>query len=470
MYVLFLILGAIVQYSLWKKEKFSALFIFHATFLLYYVAVPTLVFIFNSSLTIKPGRFTYYILGSSFDDYYKGFGITIFSYLTILASVFIRYAYNKGKKPRLEKNLENSFFPMKIVYRYGWFFLLVGGGSVLMFFREFGGFRAALVFADTLRYAGTDSSQYYGPLTALFRMLSFLVMGAAYCFKVYKDNSKSKKGNILFLVSIILSMMYLIFNSGRATIVFFLVPFVLEYVIKRNKNVILTTIFIFIGVVVTAELFDIILYQMTTGSIAVAQSNTTLMSNVVSAVNDLSFPYSNILMVTDMNELHGFRYGADYFIWIFDIIPTRIFSSIGISIPRFETLNANTSSFYYVLNPLSYGGVPTDFITLGMRQFSLAGLALNSVFYSFFAMYIDKLSQKIGSKYNLIIIRFQMLFFTFITNNDLTDIIRGNLFIFIILIMLIGINRKMKRANINEAKIIQTGPQFSIYDVRSENI
>lgn len=470
MYVLFLILGAIVQYGLWKKEKFSALFIFHATFLLYYVAVPTLVFIFNSSLTIKPGRFTYYILGSSFDDYYKGFGITIFSYLTILASVFIRFAYNKGKKPRLEKNFENSFFPMKIVYRYGLFFLLVGGGSVLMFFREFGGFRAALVFADTLRYAGTDSSQYYGPLTALFRMLSFLVMGAAYCFKVYKDNTKSKKGNILFLVSFVLSMMYLVFNSGRATIVFFLVPFVLDYSIKRNKNVILTMVGIFIGVIFTAEVFDIILYQMTTGSIALTQSNTTLLSNIVSTVNDLSFPYSNILMATDINELHGFRYGTDYFIWIFDIIPTRIFSIVGINIPRFETLNANTSSFYYVLNPFAYGGVPTDFITFGMRQLSLAGLAINSVFYSFFAMYIDKLSHKIGSKYNLIIIRFQMLFFTFITNNDLTDIIRGNLFIFIMLIMLIGINKRKKRANVIESKSMNNKLKYSMGDLRSDNI
>lgn len=470
MYVLFLILGAIIQYSLWKKEKFSALFIFHATFLLYYVVVPTLVFVFSSYLTLRPGRFTYYILGSSFEDYYKAFAITLFSYLIILSSIFIRYAYKKNKKSQLEKCLDKKYFPMKIVYRYGWFFLIVGGGSVLMFFKQFGGFRAALVFADTLRYAGTDSSQYYGPLTALFRMLSFMVMGAAYCFKVYKDNTNSKKANLLFLVSFILSIMYLIFNSGRATIVFFLVPFVLDYVIKRNKNIALTIVGLFIGVIVTAEVFDIILYQMTTGSIALNQSNTTLLSNIVSAVNDLSFPYSNILVVTDINELHGFRYGIDYFIWIFDIIPTRIFSSIGINIPRFETLNANTSSFYYVLNPLAYGGVPTDFITLGMRQFSLAGLAINSAFYSFFAMYIDKLSRKIGSKYNLIIIRFQILFFTFITNNDLTDIIRGNLFIFIMLIMLIRINRRMKRASANEAKLSINSVKYKIGKLRSGNI
>jgi hypothetical protein len=249
-------------------------------------------------------------------------------------------------------------------------------------------------------------------------------------------------------------MAFLVFNSGRGTIIFFLLPFIIAYLIKKNKNIVLPMLIIFTLAVVTAEVFDVILYQMSYGAVDLVQTNISILSNIISALNDLSFPYANMLMVNNMNELHGFRYGADYFVWIINLLPSRALDVIGISIPQLESLNQNTSLYHYLLDPTASGGVPTDFITFGMRQLSLAGLAINTVLYCFLAIYFDKLSHGIGMKDNVIIIRLQLFFFTFIVNNDLTDIIRGSLFALIMLFMLILVKRRKKRAIMHYEKLV----------------
>lgn len=428
------------------REKLSAFSIFHATFLLYYMAVPGILFFLGIDAVEGAGKFTRHIFSSDLNDFIKSFGLISFSYFILVSTYIVKHkskrSYDNKKKTRTMLDVERA---KKIVFKYGMFFLIIGGVSTLLFFYQLGGFRAALKYADILRYAGTDSSQYYGPFAAMLRMLSFLVLGAPYCFKVYSDQNNDKNSKVFFLASFCLSMMYLVFNSGRATILFFLIPFVLDYAVKRNKNVILAIISIFVLVVITAEMFDILLYQLTTGSVAIKQTGTSIISNAIKTINDLSFPFSNTIYAHQMNELYGYRYGMDYFIWIFDIIPTRIFSFLGINLPQLETMNANTSAFHYLLDPTMYGGVPTDFITIGMRQFSIIGLALNSLLFSLSAIYIDNISEYVGKDYNLILIRIQLLFFSLIANNDLTDIIRGNLFLIIMIVMVTQIRYKTSK-------------------------
>jgi len=441
LYSLLLLLSSQQQLKIWKREKISAFFIFHATFVLYYVLLPITIYLFSGVEEIVRGKFTGYILKASFEVQIRAFIYTIIAYLCL--SVVYRYK-NIFSKKTAPKGL-NVRFSYNIIFYFGIFFLVVGGGSVILFFDDLGGFQQALTFADTLRYSKTDSSQYYGAMTALYRMLAFLVMGGAYCFKICLNERKKFHIRILFWSSFILSIMYLLFNSGRATIIFFLVPFVLENVIKKGKRILITLVVMFVAVMLTAQVFDIILYQMTTGSINISSNNTSVIQNVFSAINDLSFPYSNTLLVDKMNKLFDYRMGKDYYIWIFDIVPSRLFETIGIQISETDTLNKLTSSFYYILNPYSYGGVPTDFITLGIREGGILGLIFNSTIFAIFAVYIDKISAFIGNKYSLVIIRIQMMFFSLITNNDLTDIVRGNLFIFIMIIMIFVVHKKIKK-------------------------
>lgn len=458
LYFAFLLIGILFQIKLWRKDKLSGFSIFHASFLIYYVVTPLTLAVFNNTFANLPGIFTDVVYNSDLINKINAIGFTAISYIVMLFTYFSfekkmirpRVSYLNKVNSDSGKDIRKS---MKIVFRFGIFFLVFGGGSMVLFFMELGGFKAALRFSETLRYIGTEPADYYGPMGAIFRMLSFFIMGAAYCLKLYADSVKDKKSKILFYLSFILSIMYLLFNSGRATILLFLVPFLLEPLLRKNKNIIGTLVFLFLAVILTAQLLDKVLYQLSVGGISQLQIDSNLLMSINAALQDLTFPYANTLKWTDMNHLLGYRFGQDYFVWLIDILPTRLFSLFGISIPNFDAINVNTSAYYFYTMPNLMGGVPTDFITLGLRQLHLPGLLLNSFIFSFFALYIDRLSRSIGSKYNLISIRIKLSFFTLVANNDLSAFVRGSLFIIIIIIMLMLISKKVEHVKYNSAAL-----------------
>jgi len=439
LYFSLMLLGIIFQYKLWKLGKFTAFSILHASFVLYYVAIPLVLETFAKVFIDLPGNFTYIIYQTDLNQKVHTFILITIAYFVLALSYFL---YNKGILRNVRyKNIVSNDAALRIVYRYGMFFFILGGASIILFFSELGGFKSALRFAETLRYIGTEPSNYYGPLGAMFRMLSFLIMGAAFCFKVHLDITHKTYSKVLFYISFSLSIMYLLFNSGRAPILFFIVPFILSPIIKRNRKVLSTLFLIFIGIFITAEIFDVLLYKITLGDISGMQESIPFILKINYALQDFSFPYANVLYINEMNELFDFRYGQDYFIWIINILPSRIFNLIGLTIPEFDTINVSTTAYYYYHNPNLLGGIPTDLITLGMRQFSIPGLIINSMIFSIFALKIDKLSNRLGNDYNLIIIRIKLLFFSFIGNNDISAFVRNSLFILILLFMLKQIDK-----------------------------
>lgn len=446
LYFVFLFSATVFELYLWKREKISAYSIFNATFTLYYILTPLILNLFKGFLSHQSGRFISYIYSSSTAELYGAYFISVVSYAVIVAIYFLGKSFKRQQKLKVVHSQQVEKKSMRSIMRVGMFLFFIGSLSILIFFNELGGFGAALRFSNSLRGLGSKPEDFYGPMGALFRMLSFFILGSSYCIKVYSDNDKKLRYKILFYSSFTLSIMYLLFNAGRATIIFFLIPFVLEYIRKKKKNILATLLFIFVGTIFIANIFDIFLYGLSTGNIQLDLDNMDLIDNIIAVIQDLSFPYSNIILSSKMNEMFGFRFGQDYFIWIFDILPSRILNIIGITIPDFESINNNTSLFYYIMNP-SRGGVPTDFITLGMRQLHVSGVIFNSFLFSIFALYIDGLSKKVHEKYYLIITRVDLLFFTVITNNDITSIMRNSLFIIILIIALIRVKRIKSHKN-----------------------
>lgn len=99
--------------------------------------------------------------------------------------------------------------------------------------------------------------------------------------------------------------------------------------------------------------------------------------------------------------------------------------------------------FHYSLKA-SRGGVPTDIITLGMRQLGVAGVTLNMFVFSLLALYVDKLSRRTRKENFLLVARIDLLFFSLISNNDLTAIVRGSLYIILLVFILKKVSRIKK--------------------------
>jgi len=443
LYTALLIPSAFFTIYLWKRHKFSAFGILNASFILYYILTPMILLIFPSLFSENLGRFTSIVYNSTINQQIKGLSITIVAYLVIVATYFlinmnksIKRVYRVTYAYTLDKS-------MKIIYHWGLILFFIGSISISLFFVELGGISAAISFSNSLRGLGVEPENYYGAAGALFRMLSFLILGSVYCFKIYTKQNKSMTVRLLLWSSYFFSGIYLVFNAGRLPILFFLIPFILEYFYKRNKNLFSSLILLFIGTILFANLFDLVLLSISSNNYAFIQNQNGLLENLVEAFQDLSYPYSNILMIDSMNETYGFRFGQDYFIWIFDILPSRLFSIIGINIPETISINSITSMFHYSLKA-SRGGVPTDIITLGMRQLGVAGVTLNMFVFSLLALYVDKLSRRTRKENFLLVARIDLLFFSLISNNDLTAIVRGSLYIILLVFILKKVSRIKK--------------------------
>jgi len=397
---------------------------------------------------VNLGRFTSIVYKSTLSQQIKGFILTLIAYLTIIVVYFsVNMIYsisnktiNKEYRVTYVYTLDKS---MQIIYHWGFVLFFIGAISISLFFMELGGISNAIKFSDSLRGFGVEPEKYYGAAGALFRMLSFLILGSVYCFKVYSKQNKSVTVKILLWLSYFFSGIYLIFNAGRAPILFFLLPIILEFFYARNKNLFLLLILLFVGTVLFANLFDLLLLYISNFNFVYIKNHNRLLENLVKVIQDLSYPYSNILIVDSMNDIFGFRFGRDYLIWIFDILPSRLFSVIGISIPETITINSITSMFHYSLEP-SKGGVPTDMITLGMRQLSIIGLILNTIIFSLLALYIDRLSKRTRKENFLLVARINLLFFILIPNNDLTAIVRGSLYVILLFFILKKVSRVKK--------------------------
>jgi len=396
--------------------------------------------------------------------------VTLAAYVTVLVTYYISSNKLRTRETNVFKFLTEklNLTQNKTVYRFGLFFLVVGGGAVVFFIINMGGYKNAIGLSQVLRDARTDSSLYYGPFTALARTVSVWVLGAPYCFYVYNRSEKYKKKRLLFWISFALSIVFLIFNLGRAPILFFLAPFLIDFLMRKRVNIPIALIVMFIIVALTSQLYRSVLYQMTTGTISINRNNTSIMNNVLDTASDLSYPYANLTLSSDMNETYGYRYGIDYFLWAVEILPIRIFQLVGIEIPRLDnTMNRNTTAYHYSLIPPErvyyFGGVPTDLITLGMRQFNVIGVIFNCFLFSLLSAYIYHTASSISSIYNLLIIRVNMMFFTFVSNNDLTDMVRGSLFLFIIAFMLFKIKKNASSLNTYNYKNQLPAPAPQLY-------
>lgn len=443
LYIALLILSSSFTIYIWKKHKMSAFGILNASFILYYIVIPSLLILFSSFFSANLGRFTFFIYSSTFEQQLFGFLLTVIAYFVIIITYFLVNGIS-SKRNQIDIlykfDLNNS---IKYISRWGFFLFFIGIISIILFFYELGGLREALSLSNTLRGLGSIPEKYYGATGAVFRMLSFMILGAAYCMKIYSDYSRMILTKVFLWISYFFSAIYLLFNAGRMPIIFFLLPFILDGFYKKNKNPIMYLFILFVGAALIAQTFDMLLLAISINDISIIQSDFIFKNSIIDVMQDLSFPYSNILLLDPMIESAGIRYGLDYFVWITNILPSRLFGLIGINLPEVVTINTITSMFYFEFSP-SRGGVPTDLITFGMRQMKVVGVVLNTFLFTLLALHIDKFAQRTRKEFSLLVTSVNLLFFSIVSNSDITAIVRNTLYIIILYFILRRVSRVTK--------------------------
>lgn len=361
-------------FKIFKQNNINAFSIFLFLIFFVYLVIPTLVFILGSDYQDK-----YPIIGNIFSsnvsERLKSL-IYIFMF-TLSAIIFYRitpissnqnFNYTKYIKSKIYNKAKIIGFLMLSIGLLGFFYMTYNLGGVSSLLKFSGSFR------------GEGSYEFVaGSMLSYAVILSRALLGAVYPLILIYELKKKKSVILLILFSLIVGTVYLIFNAGKLQVIIYFIPLFLYLANKignmRNKIIFYMGIALIIFWLIPK--MDSLFYYMTHGIfLSSFKDDWDFMDNIMGLIGSFTYPFSNLIIADNMNELYGMRFGLDFIVPFINIFPNKVLATFGIS--EITTLYKYTSVYYQSFVPgfLETAGVPNDIISLAFRQFSYPSLIL----------------------------------------------------------------------------------------------
>ncbi|OAS21869.1 O-antigen polymerase [Paenibacillus oryzisoli] len=440
LYSVLLIIGIYNLFTEYKHKKILNAFIFfHAAFILYYILIPifSLIFIDINSKGLK-GFILWISLGDSYDIFYA-FSYTVIAYSVFMIAYRIRFTSNikrnskdKGNSKNENRiNISDNSRVYKLAVLAGVSSLTIGVFGELLIANSLGGILNALAMGDQLRAYGSDNS-YLIPQNRLFAIVLMVSSLASTYFLVYALRIKrSVCVLVILLISIFASIFLLFINAGRLGVLLFGLTFFIDFAFRKSKHpFIYIFVYSIIGFILLKRLDDLFFY-LSYGYIK--QSST----DFGSFLNEFAFPYLNLLNVHHINDAFGLRMGVDYFTWIINIFPSSVLNVFG--------LTKVTSGYVYITQYYSgtdiQGGIPTDLITLGIRQFGFIGILIIFIIVAGICKKTDEVIDHLHSdKFYFITLRIALIMFIIVPYADLDSFFRNRYDMIMVLLFAVMVN------------------------------
>lgn len=283
-----------------------------------------------------------------------------------------------------------------------------------------------------MRSFSTDRTKYISGFAAILIIPSRLITVAPFAFYILmqkKGLKKKIKIIMCFIISTVLSIMFYIYNAGRAPLMYFVLSFAMIYVykfVKRPWKYILIVAVLAMPLLDVLDSFSLFLQQGTWNPIKV---------DYLSYINQFATPFRNIANMTDIANTFGFRWGSDFITSIVGLIP-------GVNFPASYE---NTSLFFGGENWKTTGGIPNDLITFSYIQLGVIGVILIFALIGFLVGKIDRVFIKMpdGKIKILLCSAIAIYLFGIILNADFVSFIRGGfILICLAIIVLSSYNRR----------------------------
>lgn len=390
-YILIAFSAGFVFFKHLRVEGISVSTTFHIFYLLYYFIVPPVVLYlieYTSVLSVYIRRFQFI---AQADDYKRwlALALAVIGYIIFLA-FFYKHIFCKRTHNRMSAGdtLQVQEFN-KSLFSIGKAFSVVGIISMLVVIIDLGGVSNMISIAADLRGYNVEKTGFFSAIGAMCLTLAPFFFGGAVC--MFSCLRTKRAALAWFIVDVVFIILYLLFDQGRGPIIFFVTCIV--YACLKKKNVKESRI---IGIFIVAA----VIIVLTSGSLrsilrAVSGGGVEAVSfsdNIDSIVNDLSYPYGNTLYVTDIVDQNGYRYFSDYYLWVIELMPSRLLSVFGINIGTVHTLT-DITSFFWSQGKEYLGGVPVDIITSGYMQAGVIGVMLNSCVVLLFIKWLDGITK-----------------------------------------------------------------------------
>ena len=307
-----------------------------------------------------------------------------------------------------------------------YFTLVVGGLSFFFFIIQFDSISQMLSYGEYSRSFLYDISSIisikYARLIVPARMI---MVSPLLCIFLY-SNTKEKRYFILFVVSIILAGILMLYNSGKTLILTYFLCFAIPVLKKRFKHpwiILIISGFAFLPVL---GFLDSVFSYLTTGSFVFEGGD------VYKYLSSFSYPFKNFINRDGILSISGFRYGKDFVTSFLSLIPGL----------EFEPSYVPTSIFHGGVNWRS--GTPNDFLMFSYLQAGYIGIILISFFIAAISKRIDDGLQSLPGNYGsqVIVSAVTIQFFSLAGSADLCSIIKSNYVLVILFIVIILSTRK----------------------------
>jgi|LGOV01.1.fsa_nt_gb hypothetical protein len=391
--------------------------------LLAYIVAPIYIQNFVSEDFIQAGSFRWILSEDivNFNHEYVGMIILVFTIIMELI-FFLQYklSYLGQVKVVTIEYREKLLDILSIIT------LIFGTVFMLYYMEVVGGVLFAIRNASALR-----SGLLSGSSSFLFlKNLAIIILSASY-IRFYMCLKKTTKINIaVFLISVIISLLYLYLRAGRLSIFLYLLafPFALLFLNKRYKlRYIIATVFVGMFLVVFGDFAFKFFSDYHSNSFNLTGSLNQLLL-------EYSFPYFNIPVAHNYIAEHNLLLGKDIITAITNFLPNDLFHiSEGTSVSTINSINVDVQFT-----------VPVDIITMSIYDLGRYGFMFYSVLFAISISIINWVA-KVVNKDNSIFVTANILFIAFtVLYAAPTLMIFNGLEIFVMNILLLATIKKIK--------------------------
>lgn len=264
--------------------------------------------------------------------------------------------------------------------RYKWLadvFFVLGAAAMAACIHGVGGVKAYLSLGAVTRGVGKNVvksiSRAYLPMITLSAVI--LLPPYLYSFVIRASGRRCGMVRLRFWLSLILALLYLLYNQGRMPLLLFPLPFAMEWKLLRRLRV-TGLLVLFVGCCLLLERLSSLFNYLSYGR-WYDRFEASLLSVLL---QEFTYPFANFASRKALMEKIGMRWGSDLITWPAVVLPSGVDKLFGVEKSSIVTLDSLLTEAYSLVTGLKrQGGIPADLFLFLYAQFGLPSLALGIV-------------------------------------------------------------------------------------------
>ena len=348
----------------------------------------------------------YYIQADFFQIFMGTFSILLF-----LIVFLITYKLSERRIISIGPVMTIEYRLYKICKIVSYLTFWIGGISFGIYIVSFGGISSLLSYGEFLRSNATSGSEIVSSRVSILFVPARLITITPITIIPVLKVKKNKKRILMFIISFMLSVIFLLFNSGKAPIAMFAISFLYPILCKKIKHPWIAIISMALIAIPLLGVMDSLFEYFSTGHFPKVDFNYS------DYFIGFSYPYSNVLNLDGIVNVEGKRYFKDFLTGILNVIPGVSFSA------SYEP----TSFFYNGADWRIIGGTPNDILTFSYLQGGFVGIIIVAIILAKICERLDVIfnNSANGFSYNILKGAISISLFTMISSADIHSIVQN---------------------------------------------